>query len=122
MNYQKIMFEEKAGFSFSSMYEKAIQNKEKSFGIAEDLTKILHDKREFGLKKYGESSFQGSLENCMTSPTIEHAEEEMIDCINYLLHENYKNDLRGETNQSLTQITNQAIRLFRDIQTLHNKS
>lgn len=112
------MEEEKKIFSFNQMYETAITNKQKYFGVPETLGIKLKEKRDFGFKKYGEDSFQGSLENCMTSPTLDHAQEELIDCLNYLLHEQYKNDLLQENNDTLRHLTQTTISLYMDIEKL----
>lgn len=45
----------------------------------------LSKKRAFGEKKYGDRSFQASLENLLTCPVEKHLEEEVIDAINYVL-------------------------------------
>ena len=41
------------------------------------------DKREFGLKKYGEKSFQISEEKFLECELLEHMRQELIDSINY---------------------------------------
>ena len=45
----------------------------------------LSDKRAFGEKKYGDRSFQTSLENLLHCPIEKHLEEEIVDAINYVL-------------------------------------
>ena len=112
MDYKTQMDADKKNITFAEVYEEAITNKQKLFSIGVDLAKQLHDKREFGLKKYGEHSFQANFENCMTSPTIEHASEELIDCLNYLLHEQYKNDLHGVTNEKIIMLTKKVIDVY----------
>lgn len=57
-----------------------------NFDYAVEVDKIwkeLESKREFGLKKYGAISFQSSLENLNNCDLFQHAEEELIDTINY---------------------------------------
>ena len=54
------------------------------------LVKELEEKRAFGLRKYGEISFQSSKENAIKVNTIQHALEELIDYMNYTLHEMYR--------------------------------
>jgi hypothetical protein len=115
MDYKSSMKDEQEKWNFPDMYEKAIQKKQYICDISADLAGKLHDKRDFGLKKYGEFSFQGNLENCMTAPTLLHAQEEMIDCINYLLHEMYKNDLRGDGNDKLKKMLTDAVKLYNDL-------
>jgi len=88
----------KTNAEFNKNYEKAI---DKIFDEASThfLTtcpsfKALKDelakKRAFGIKKYGEISFQGSPENAMKVNTSQHAREELIDYMNYTLHDIYK--------------------------------
>jgi hypothetical protein len=120
MNYKETMPIDKEKFSFINMYENAIVNKQKTFFLKEDLTQLLKEKRELGLKKYGDLSFQSSLENCITCPTLEHAQEEIIDCLNYLLHEQYKNDLLGKSNDKLKTVTSTVIGLYSTIEDLQH--
>jgi hypothetical protein len=120
MNYQETMPVDKVKFNFAEMYETAMVNKQKSFFVKEDLATLLKEKREFGLKKYGDLSFQSSLENCMTCPTLEHAKEEIIDCLNYILHEQYKNDLRGYNNERLKSVTNIILTLYTTLSDLQH--
>ena len=94
MDYEKIMKESIQ--DYNTFYEKQIDdvlnNVLEPMNI-EMLKQLLHEKRKFGLKKYGELSFQSSFLNSMNSPTLEHAKEELVDCINYLAHEVYKSKL-----------------------------
>jgi hypothetical protein len=59
----------------------------------EHLLQSLQEKREAGLKKYGDLSFQSSFVNSMNSPTLQHAQEELLDAMNYMAHEIYKSKL-----------------------------
>jgi len=118
MDYKTIMDEAKKEFSFPEIYENAMNSKEADYSIDVKLKTILHDKREFGLKKYGEHSFQATLENCMTSPTIEHAKEELIDTINYLLHEQYKNDILCKPNDKIKTILKNVIGMYYELDKL----
>lgn len=54
------------------------------------LQKTLEAKREFGIRKYGNISFQASKENASKVNTLQHAREELVDYMNYTLHELYK--------------------------------
>ena len=101
VDYETIMGKEKEGLTFNAVYEKAIDNMASDTGASKELMSKLKEKREYGFKKYGEHSFQGTFENCITSPTIEHAKEEAIDFINYLLHEMYKNKLLGNEKDNI---------------------
>jgi hypothetical protein len=60
--------------------------------IGEELLQLLKEKRKYGLNKYGESSFQSNLHNALNSPTLEHIEDELIDAMNYTLHEGFKSN------------------------------
>jgi hypothetical protein len=89
IDYKTIM--DSAEVDFPAMYEVAISRileeaGEGKGGISPTLCEKLKAKRDFGLKKYGEHSFQGNFKNAMTSPVFDHLEEEILDSINYLLH------------------------------------
>ena len=61
-----------------------------------DKEKVLEElkaKRDAGLKKYGELSFQNSFVNSMNSPTLGHAKEELLDAMNYIAHEVFKSKI-----------------------------
>lgn len=78
--------------NFNKLYEDTIDNLtprgfDKDWREELKIIPKLRDKRKIGLAKYGEASFQSSLENALNSPTLEHALDELLDCINYLLHE-----------------------------------
>jgi hypothetical protein len=76
-----------ASIDFPAAYDAAITkiiNRQEN--ASDYLKEKLKAKRDFGFKKYGERSFQGSFLNAMTSPSFEDLEEELIDAINYLLH------------------------------------
>ena len=115
------MAEEQKTFSFSEMYETAISNKQLKYRLDEALGKALREKRAFGLKKYGENSFQGNLENCMTSPTLEHATEELIDCINYLLHEQYKMDMQCLPSIKIEELLLKTVEIYKELKRLSPK-
>ena len=85
VDYQTIM--NSAEIDFPAMYEVAIGRILDATGpVPGNLYEKLKAKRDFGLKKYGEHSFQGNFKNAMTSPVFDHLEEEILDSINYLLH------------------------------------
>jgi hypothetical protein len=74
--------------NFPVLYEEAMENFIKAVVPKDSILKDhLKDKRMIGLKKYGEASFQSSLHNAMNSPTLAHAKDELLDCMNYLMHE-----------------------------------
>ena len=69
--------------------------KEFQKALAEDLAA----KRAFGIKKYGEKSFQGCKENAMSVDMIAHARDELIDYINYTLHKMYQSSVNADINE-----------------------
>ena len=75
--------------SFAETYDKVINKFANQFELPEKLIKTLKEKREFGLEKYGERSFQSSFENAMSSLTIDHLQDEIVDAFNYSLHSYY---------------------------------
>lgn len=89
VDYKTIM--ESTEVDFPAMYEVAVSRILNEAGRGKGgISTMLYDKlkakRDFGLKKYGEHSFQGNFKNAMTSPVFNHLEEEILDSINYLLH------------------------------------
>lgn len=79
--------------NFNKLYEASI---EKAFYAScegtgkfgtKEIAERLARKRQIGLQKYLGASFQFNLHNALNSPTIEHAMDELLDCMNYLLHE-----------------------------------
>ena len=84
VDYHTIM--DKAKFVYSDWYEKMMQKKGEGFNLEDNILEKLSAKRKFGIKKYGDKSFQNSFDSSMTSPAKEHAKEELIDELNYLLH------------------------------------
>ena len=121
MNYKEIM-DTSEQIEFSILYEKALNNIGKNLYLNENLLQELSKKRKFGLEKYKEYSFQSSLKNCLTSPTLDHALEEIIDLLNYLLHEYYKNTLCGDidTIKKIVKIINDTIIIYSSINDLKN--
>ena len=98
MDYKKIMKEssecgELIEKDFNAFYERLIEKILLSCGVI-DLQQPLREKRNMGLKKYAEDSFQSSMKNAMSSPTFLHAQEELLDCLNYLAHEYFKASLQ----------------------------
>lgn len=75
---------------FSELYETLYESCLNEMGEFHDIPLVLKDslkkKRDLGLKKYGSNSFQSTLENCINSPAGLHAEEELLDAFNYLVH------------------------------------
>jgi hypothetical protein len=103
MDYKKIM-DGAVIPSYPSMYNIAIENLASSFELSKEMKELLREKREFGLKKYGEKSFQSNLENTLATPTLEHLKEEIVDAYNYTFHEMYKNNLLGKYEHRLRDI------------------
>lgn len=71
---------------FKDIYEATLKKILFTLPFDNKLVEKLKEKRDYGLEKYKENSFQGSFENAMKSPVYKHAVEECIDLINYLLH------------------------------------
>jgi hypothetical protein len=94
MDYKKIMSE--LPQDYNTYYEQIINDVIVDIlgqqNVAQ-LLQILQKKREEGLKKYGDLSFQSTFVNSMNSPTLQHAKEELQDAMNYLAHEIYKSKL-----------------------------
>ena len=87
--------------TFNEEYEEFIENVVKSIPLtwrSPTLVSRLKDKRAFGLQKYGDKSYQLSLENSMKVDTVQHAEEELDDFVNYILHEIFKASRSGTIN------------------------
>lgn len=77
--------------NFPELYEAAVRKIENEYNVPEEVKEKLHAKRDFGVKKYGERSFQGSFTNAMTTPCFDDLLEELIDSINYALHIQFRN-------------------------------
>lgn len=77
--------------NFPELYETAVRKIEDSFNVPAEVQEKLHAKRAFGVKKYGERSFQGSFTNTMNTPCFDDLLEELIDSINYALHIQFRN-------------------------------
>lgn len=101
IDHEKIMTEKKREFNFRNIYQNAVSNLENSYFLSDELKEKLKEKRDFGLEKYGDFSFQSNFENCMTAPSFDYALEEIIDLLNYLLHAQYQNMVNGEEKQIL---------------------
>jgi len=87
-----------ATVGFPELYEIAIRKIENRFDIPSDVKEKLHAKREFGIQKYGERSFQSSLTNAMATPCFDDLLEELIDSINYALHIQFRNLFSTQNN------------------------
>jgi len=91
MDYKKIMDKP---FNFTELYEDTLMQFCTIY-LPNMNTAALKEKRKFGLEKYGEYSFQSNFENAMKSPVLEHAIEECIDLMNYLLHKMFVQNIKG---------------------------
>lgn len=82
------------GVSYSEVYENAADTIARRFGLDDNTTQyasdMLKEKRRLGVAKYGEYSFQSSLNKTLSAPTMEHLKEELLDAFNYLIHEHIK--------------------------------
>lgn len=90
-------FAEKKELTFSQVFETAVDSiacDELNFPTG--LLQELKEKRELGIKKYGDTSFQASLSNFLNSSCLQHADEELTDCLNYLLSACYQWRISGE--------------------------
>ena len=91
MDYKTIMKDKDTTFDYSNIYENTISTLASNFVSDKEIEEKLASKRKYGREKYKEFSFQNSFENTMNVPIIDHAEEENIDLLNYLLHMYYVN-------------------------------
>ena len=80
--------------NFNNLYEEAIFKLIDTLLLPNETTESdrllpnkLKKKRQLGNEKYLGASFQFNIHNALNSPTIEHAMDELIDCMNYILHE-----------------------------------
>ena len=101
VDYHTIM--DKANFVYADWYEKMMFEKSNSFYLGEEIVEKLSKKRKFGIEKYGDKSFQNSFDASITSPAKEHAFEELIDELNYLLHLHFV-ALTNGTDKSLNDV------------------
>lgn len=87
--------------NFNEEYQYKVETYFDSMGMGSDLIKELRDKRAFGLRKYGEISYQSSRYNAMMCDTLQHSIEEVVDALNYLGHEMFKADELKDDERSL---------------------
>lgn len=121
MDYKKIMDKE---FYFPDYYNSVINKIADDLSIDIELKKELFEKRNLGLDKYGEYSFQATFKNALLSPSEEHLEEEMIDAINYILHSIYKsNSLLNEYSivSKQYEIAKKLVKLYLEIKELNKE-
>lgn len=83
--------------TFTEWYNDCIEEYERKSGVSENLSEELKKKRDFGLEKYGNQSFQSSFENTINVSIKEHAREELIDLLNYLFHMKIVKRIQGKT-------------------------
>lgn len=81
--------------TFNEAYEELIKEYSDEWGFSEELQAKLKAKRDFGVEKYGEYSFQNSFENAITVPIYDHLNEELIDALNYCLHARFVAGLKN---------------------------
>lgn len=110
MDYKNIMDKD---FDYPNFYNEVMKLIGNEILLPEDLEKKLKDKRNFGLEKYGEYSFQANFRNSMTSPSEEHLEEELIDAINYIMHSMFKSRASFYGNEIFEQEINIGKKLVR---------
>lgn len=97
---------------FPELYEIVIRKLEIEKGIPFDLREKLHAKRKFGVEKYGDKSFQGSLENALATPSYEDLKEEVIDAINYTLNICFQNIFRTEHDPDALKILESLLSVY----------
>ena len=89
------MDEKKKLHDYQALYEEAIIKRENRHVIPKRVQDFTADKRRFGLKKYGNYSFQISFENSVTCDINEHIKSEITDLINYINHRDLMRDFKG---------------------------
>ncbi len=112
-DHENSMDKEKKVFVYSDLYENAITNRE--YKLPKRITDFTSDKRRFGLKKYGEYSFQISFENSVTCNINEHIKSEVVDLINYINHRNLIRKFKGlDCLESYRKSINMLVSLFEE--------
>lgn len=124
LDREKLMAEKAKSTLFPVSYENAVYNIAITAGIPKtsNLMKKLKAKREFGFKKYGEKSFQGSFENAISTPSDLDLLEELVDVLNYSLHLSFQNIFEGPNFSSkqkeISEILEDAILLYNKVEKL----
>lgn len=117
MNYEKIMSEKKE-YNFPEVYSNAISGILSQGNAGSELQMKLEDKRKLGLAKYGEHSFQGSLQTSLTSPAVEHLKEELYDACNYTAHAIYQSFMFGKDPSYFEELLAKIVSLANEIEDL----
>ena len=86
-----------------------------AFSYHKRLKDTLKEKREFGIKKYGDNSFQSSFEKSVLSPVVEHLMSEIIDAMNYSLHALFVADVKGYDRESFETIFDDLLKIYKKI-------
>lgn len=110
MDYKTEM--ENKSFDFFDFYSQRMKELEEAHNIPEELSKELENKRNFGVNKYGDYSFQSNFENAVTSPSEDHLREELIDAINYSLHSIYKSTILLQNSNRQRDFLTKLIELY----------
>jgi len=103
---------------FNYHYENYIIELSEKLVKDKELISELKDKRAFGLEKYKDISFQSNQENAMLVNTLLHAQEELIDALNYLMHEHYKRDGNFLNTFKVKCLIRRTVKLYKDIKSL----
>lgn len=89
--------------TFTEVHERAIDRSVTNMVKVIDSTDMQNHiigkaraKRAFGREKYGELSFQSSLINTLSCPTLEHLKDELVDAINYVAQLYYQEGITGD--------------------------
>jgi hypothetical protein len=94
-DYRAMM--EKNKRTFPEIYEKALDQYEDTLGLSGKLKAELKAKREYGLTKYKDLSFQSNFDNALSAPALVHLKEELVDALNYSFHYLFQLHVQGST-------------------------
>lgn len=84
---------------YPTFYDEQMKDICTDLDISEEIQTVLAQKREFGLNKYKERSFQGSFDSSMRAQGLYHLEEELVDSFNYAIHSIYQFRVMGKQHQ-----------------------
>jgi hypothetical protein len=104
---------------FPVLYEAAISNFEDIFDVPDELKARLHAKRDFGLQKYKELSFQSTFLTAMTTPSLEDLEEELVDALNYSLNIHFQNIFKPADEASCDEILADILDIYHRVHSLN---
>ena len=110
-------------FTYPQFYEERMWTIQSQY-VKDQVLGLLSKKRQDGLAKYGEYSFQSSFSNSLKSPVLEHAQEEFLDAINYLSHALFTSEVYGniENTYSIEDLLRRTCKLLEDIVKLQSST